>query len=147
MGNLISTNKYNNIYSSYNNNKQKCPFMNCNEFHKSSEHICTICGIQGHEDIKDMHEKCYICKDKIKYTHHTDGHISYIGIKNMSEDEKDKFKYCKTCNKTGYTKNNKCIFCENEVSEIIKCSRNNCGYIDKNSIKRYCPYCGKHITS
>ncbi len=129
------------------NDRQHCPYANCKEFHKSFDHTCTICGLRGHENSKDMHQKCYVCKGKIKYTHHTDGHIYYIGIKNMSEEEIDKFKYCKICCRTGYTKDNRCIFCENEVPEIIRCSRDNCGYTDKNSIKGYCPYCGKHITS
>lgn len=121
--------------------KDHCVY--CDELHKNYEHICTICGIKGHQICKEKHIICKICsinKDKQQYTHHTDGHIAYIGLKNIPDEEYKKFKYCDNCKKICYTRNNKCIECSKNVPEIVKCSKKDCIYIEKNSAKKYCPF-------
>ena len=125
--------------------KQHCGI--CNELHPTYKHICTVCGGIGHQDEDENHPlKCHICDmkgdDKLKYTHHTDGHISHIGVVNMSPEEREMFKYCNHCERIGYIENNKCFFCSKNIPEKVRCYRKNCGYQKENGIEKYCPYCG-----
>jgi hypothetical protein len=122
----------------------------CDKLHLKYDHKCTICGIDGHQQNEEDHIKCYVCDvnnyGDIKYTHHTIGHISSIGIMNISLKERESFKYCEYCCRINYTENNKCIICSEYIPEKVKCSRERCGYHKDNSIEKHCPYCGCKFT-